>query len=134
MGGGADGVVTVLLRRAPDSTLSTRGKVGGGEAELEAEAEAEAEVEANVLNNGVPHGLHVYAQPALAIYVQLVHERGELLALMQELRAREVAPHAEVADLDLPQLHWDTSVLDMEEDRVIWVRESELGKDAPDAP
>ena len=42
-------------------------------------------------------------------------------------------PH-QVADLDLPQLHWDTSVLDMEEDRVIWVRESELGKDAPAAP
>ena len=39
-----------------------------------------------------------------------------------------------MADLDLPQLHWDTSVLDMEEDRVIWVRESELGKDAPAAP
>ena len=37
-------------------------------------------------------------------------------------------------EVELPQLHWDTSVLDVEEDRVIWVRESELGKDAPATP
>ena len=36
--------------------------------------------------------------------------------------------------LPLPALQWDARVLDVEEDRVIWVRESELGKDAPAAP
>ena len=50
------------------------------------------------------------------------------------LRAPRGGAPDEASDLDLPQLHWDTSVLDMEEDRVIWVRESELGKDAPAAP
>ena len=30
--------------------------------------------------------------------------------------------------IEVPSLRWDTSVLDMEEDRVIWVRESDLGK------
>ena len=68
---------------------------------------AEAEAEADMLTNGVPHALHVYAQPALVIYEALVQERAALLDLMQELR--EVAPHAEVADLghelDLPRLH-----------------------------
>ena len=60
----------------------------------------------------MPHALHVYAPPALLIYEGLVHERAALLLLVQELRAREAAPHAEVhgdidldLDLDLPQLH-----------------------------
>ena len=56
----------------------------------------------------MPHALHVYAPPALLIYEGLVHERAALLLLVQELRAREAAPHAEVHgdldfDLDLPQ-------------------------------
>jgi hypothetical protein len=34
----------------------------------------------------------------------------------------------------LPVLKCDTSVLDLEEDRVIWVRESELGKGVGEVP
>jgi len=34
----------------------------------------------------------------------------------------------------LPTLHHDTSVLDVEEDRIIWIRESDLGKHAPAQP
>jgi len=34
----------------------------------------------------------------------------------------------------LPTLQCDTSVLDLEEDRVIWVRESELGKGILEVP
>ena len=34
----------------------------------------------------------------------------------------------------LPTLHHDTSVLDVEEDRIIWIREADLGKHAPVQP
>ena len=33
--------------------------------------------------------------------------------------------------VSLPALHHDTSVLDVEEDRIIWIREADLGKHAP---
>ena len=103
-GGVGDTVDAVAAAAAPQRrpgggrTLSAR----GGEA-----TNGGAEAEADMLTNGVPHALHVYAQPALIVYEALVQERAALLDLVQELR--EVAPHAEVADLglelDLPRLH-----------------------------
>ena len=95
-GGVGDTVDAVAAAAAPQRRpvggrmLSAR----GGEA-----TNGGAEAEADMLTNGVPHALHVYAQPALVIYEALVQERAALLDLVQELR--EVAPHAEVADLGL---------------------------------
>ena len=64
-----------------------------------------------------------YAVAALEIYEQLRFQQG---SIVQELRHWSFGKIAEPASL--PVLHIDTHVLDLEEDRVIWVRESELGK------
>jgi hypothetical protein len=64
-----------------------------------------------------------YAAPALELYDEL-HEQHHCVAL--ELAAWSRGMRAEPPTL--PTLHVDTPVLDLEEDRVIWVRESELGK------
>ena len=68
--------------------------------------------------------LQPYAAAALALYEQLTAVRRDMqrdLSLWSR-GASSAAPPS------LPTLKCDTSVLDLEEDRVIWVRESELGK------
>jgi len=101
----------------------------------------------------VPHHLHCYAPYAHALVLELESRRDQLDAEITQrtVATASAAAHAaagvagssgtEVPDavpaateaaatatIELPSLHWDTSVLDMEEDRVIWVRESDLGK------
>ena len=94
----------------------------------------------------VPVHLYCYAPYAYSLVVELEETRTQLdaekvrraadAALARAKAAlnvvAEAAPAAErsnpTASIELPPLHWDTSVLDMEEDRVIWVRESDLGK------
>ena len=99
----------------------------GGEAAPMAAAVVEA--------SEVPPHLGVYAPAALALYEEL----AEAQRALEEAMARSVsgaggavgavgAPSAVEGPLTLPALRWDTSVLDVEEDRVIWVRESDLGK------
>ena len=77
--------------------------------------------------NDVPRHLHIYAPAALALYTELDGAEGEL----QREARRDPFRRAAIA---LPALHWDTSVLDVDEDRVIWVRESDLGRQVQAQP
>ena len=67
----------------------------------------------------VPTHLHAYAPAAFELY-----EPDRAQRQLED----EVAKAAVGEAPSLPTLRWDTSVLDMEEDRVIWVRESDLGQ------
>ena len=99
----------------------------------------------------VPTHLHVYAASALRLYENLdaaqQYLEAEILELSTQASASTDGPaggHWAVPDATerrsaptLPTLRWDTSVLDIEEDRVIWVRESDLGqavREGPSAP
>ena len=68
----------------------------------------------------VPSHLHVYAPAALALYDELDRTQRQFEAMRVN--------GGDHASISLPALRWDTSVLDIEEDRVIWVRESDLGQ------
>jgi len=74
--------------------------------------------------------LRPYAPAANALYIQLTQVRQGIQRELQ-LWARGASPGAPPS---LPVLKCDTSVLDLEEDRVIWVRESELGKGIIEVP
>ena len=88
----------------------------------------------------VPEHLHVYAPAALAVVVDLEATRAQIeaeLVRQASLAGRGGATGhwaEEALPVELPALRWDTSVLDVEEDRVIWVRESDLGKTALQEP
>jgi hypothetical protein len=69
----------------------------------------------------VPLHLHVYAQSALQLH-------DELERTLAQCEAALAAGQPGDGSASLPALRWDTSVLDIEEDRVIWVRESDLGQ------
>ena len=45
-----------------------------------------------------------------------------------------LAPSPPRPQASLPALQWDVSMLDLEEDRVIWVRAADLGKTAIASP
>ena len=120
---------------------------GGGGLSRKALSESAARLQEDI---DVPRRLHCYAPYAHALVVEL----EQTLASLEAEKARraadaavaaayapspaanaaadgaEAAPAetAPAAPIELPSLRWDTSVLDMEEDRVIWVRESDLGK------
>ena len=68
--------------------------------------------------------LRVYAPAAAELYSELLGTEREMV--------RELALAAGASPggswPTLPVLHHDTAVLDVEEDRVIWVRERDLGK------
>ena len=89
----------------------------------------------------IPPHLHVYAPAAHALYAELDDAQTRLEAEMHgaSSAAAEAGgghwaePRAE-GPAALPTLRWDTSVLDFEEDRVIWVRESDLGQAVREAP
>ena len=109
------------------------------------------------LDEEVPAHLHVYAAAAHRVMSELDEAQRSLEAeikasLRQPERSRRPVSLSEgrrtsffeerrpsVPDshanghsaLTVPSLRWDTSVLDVEEDRVIWVRESDLGKISP---
>ena len=68
----------------------------------------------------VPTHLHAYAPAAFELYEELDRAQRQL--------EDEVAKAAVGEAPSLPTLRWDTSVLDIEEDRVIWVRETDLGQ------
>ena len=67
----------------------------------------------------------MYAPAALELYSQLTEQRALLL---RKLEGAGGAP------VQLPELHWDTAVLDFEEDRIVWVRAADLGKNTPLQP
>ena len=97
-------------------------------AEEEAVAAAAATTVGETTDGGeseqVPAALAAYARTQLS-YETLEQQRS---ALEAELSVRPAGERVEV-----PQLHWDTSLLDVEEDKVIWCA-SELGKDAIMSP
>ena len=84
----------------------------------------------------VAEHLHVYAPAACALYEELDASQQQLEAAISSAitgalaqpGATEADAAAAAAPYAVPALRWDTSVLDIEEDRVIWVRESDLGQ------
>lgn len=84
---------------------------------------------AAVDGNEVPLELRVYTPAALELFNEL-HESQR--ALEAEIIARATAAAAGTPvggpPPTVPALRWDTSVLDVEEDRVIYIRESDLGQ------
>ena len=89
----------------------------------------------------IPRHLRVYAPAAHALYVELDAAQTRLEAEMHGASfgsadaafGHWAAPKSD-GPASLPTLRWDTSVLDFEEDRVIWVRESDLGQAVREAP
>lgn len=61
--------------------------------------------------------LLVYAPAAFKLLQTLLDAQQQLMVALHNGES-----------VTLPHLHWDTSVLDVEEDRIIWIRESDLGK------
>ena len=60
---------------------------------------------------------------------------AEVLSLNSAFATGQLLPSDPKAEAPtLPALRWDTSVLDIEEDRVIWVRESDLGQTVREEP
>ena len=70
-----------------------------------------------------PSYLHIFAV-----------ELGSRTKLQQRALLLRKLEGAGGAPVQLPELHWDTAVLDFEEDRIVWVRAADLGKNTPLQP
>ncbi|KAL3926183.1 MAG: hypothetical protein SGPRY_003417 [Prymnesium sp.] len=79
--------------------------------------EASSSFDGEVEGSAPPALLLTYAPAALTLLQKL---------LVSQLQLKAALEGGE--DVSLPRLHWDTSVLDLEEDRIIWIREADLGK------
>ena len=100
----------------------------------------------------MPSHLHIYALSACSLYSELDAAQRRLEAAItahvNPTRSDEAdagdaghwavgggaAAAASAGSLAVPSLRWDTSVLDVEEDRVIWVRETDLGQAVRELP
>ena len=137
---GAEGDVRaeMHLQAMQASQVSSAANNNGGKAHMKGLPPAKVSEPPPQSGDGldVATHLHVYAPAAWTLYEELDASQRQLeaeigsaisAALAQPNATNEDAAAA-AAPFAVLALRWDTSVLDIEEDRVIWVRESDLGQ------